>query len=98
MLFYIFSVEVIINTMQEADPLYEYVRTVMMEVMAVLYANGQKTVHVGALMRLLGVPESSAAEHDDERIDIDENFDEIARELNIQHLIGTRIPAGATIH
>ena len=70
----------------------------MMEVMAVLYANGQKTVHVGALMRLLGVPESSAAEHDDERIDIDENFDEIARELNIQHLIGTRIPAGATIH
>ena len=70
----------------------------MMEVMAVLYANGQKTIHVGALMRLLGVPESSAAEHDDERIDIDENFDEIARELNIQHLIGTRIPAGATIH
>ena len=84
--------------MQEADPLYEYVRTVMMEVMAVLYANGQKTVHVGALMRLLGVPESSAAEHDDERINIDENFDEIAKELNIQYLMHNRIPVGATIH
>ena len=84
--------------MQEADPLYEYVRTVMMEVMAVLYANGQKSVHVGALMRLLGVPETQAAEHDDERIEIDENFDEIAKELNIQHLIRNRIPAGATIH
>ena len=84
--------------MQDSDPLYEYVRTVMMEVMAVLYANGQKTIHVGALMRLLGVPESQAAEHDDERIDIDENFDEIAQELNIQHLIRNRVPAGATIH
>ena len=70
----------------------------MVEVMAVLYANGQKTVHVGAMMRLLGVPESAASEHDDERIDIEENFDEIATELNIQHLIGNRIPAGATIH
>ena len=28
----------------------------------------------------------------------DENFDEIAKELNIQHLVGNRIPAGATIH
>ena len=84
--------------MQDSDPLYEYVRTVMLEVMAVLYANGQTTVHVGAMMRLLGVPESSAAEHDDERIDLDENFDEIARELNIQHLIHNRVPVRATIH
>lgn len=84
--------------MQDSDPLYEYVRTVMLEVMAVLYANGQKTIHVGALMRLLGVPESQAAEHDGERIDIGENFDEIAQELNIQHLIRNRVPVGATIH
>ena len=93
-----FKPKVIIKTMQDKDPLYEYVRTVMMEIMAVLYANGQKTIHVGALMRLLGVPESQAAEHDSERIDIDENFDEIAQELNIQHLIRNRVPAGATIH
>ena len=93
-----FKPKVIIKTMQDSDPLYEYVRTVMLEVMAVLYANGQKTIHVGALMRLLGVPESQAAEHDDERIDIGENFDEIAQELNIQHLIRNRVPVGATIH
>lgn len=84
--------------MQETDPLYDYVRTVMMEVMAVLYANGHHQLHVGAMMRLIGVEESCAAEHDDERINIDESFAELASDLNIKHLLRSRIPAGATIH
>jgi hypothetical protein len=84
--------------MQETDPLYEYVRQVMLEVMAVLWANGQKQLHVGAMMRLLGVPEDQAAQHDEERIDMDENFDQMADELNIKYLIRSRVPAGATIH
>ena len=84
--------------MQESDPLYDYVRQVMIEVMAVLWANGQKQLHVGAMMRLLGVPEETAAQHDEERIDLEDNFDEMAKELNIQHLIHNRIPVGATIH
>ena len=62
--------------MQDTDPLHDYVETVMLEVMAVLWANGQTKLHVGALMRLLGVPESAAAKHDDERIEIDESFDQ----------------------
>jgi hypothetical protein len=57
--------------MQETDPLYEFVRTVMLEVMAVLYANGQRQLHVGAMMRLIGVDEERAAEHDGDRIDIE---------------------------
>lgn len=84
--------------MQESDPLYDYVRQVMIEVMAVLWANGQKQLHVGAMMRLLGVPEETAAQHDEERIDLEDNFDEMAKELNIQHLIKSRVPVGATIH
>ena len=84
--------------MQETDPLYEYVRTVMLEVMAVLYANGQRQLHVGAMMRLLGVDEERAAMHDDDRIDIDESFAEIANDVNIKHLLQSRIPDGATIH
>ena len=67
-------------------------------VMAVLWANGQKQLHVGAMMRLLGVPEETAAQHDEERIDLEDNFDEMAKELNIQHLIKSRVPVGATIH
>ena len=84
--------------MDSTDPLYEYVRTVMVEVMAVLWANGQRQLHVGAMMRLLGVPEESASKHDEERIDIDENFAELATELNIKYLMQSRVPAGATIH
>ena len=84
--------------MQETDPLYEFVRTVMLEVMAVLYANGQRQLHVGAMMRLIGVDEERAAMHDDDRIDIDESFAELANDLNIKHLLQSRIPDGATIH
>ena len=84
--------------MQETDPLYEYVRTVMLEVMAVLYANGHRQLHVGAMMRLIGVDEERAAEHDDERIDIDESFAELATDVNIKYLLQSRIPDGATIH
>jgi hypothetical protein len=84
--------------MQETDPLYEYVRTVMLEVMAVLYANGQRHLHVGAMMRLIGVDEERAAMHDDDRIDIDESFAELANDVNIKHLLQSRIPDGATIH
>ena len=84
--------------MQETDPLYEYVRTVMLEVMAVLYANGQRQLHVGAMMRLIGVDEERAAEHDAERIDIDESFAELANDVNIKYLLQSRIPDGATIH
>ena len=84
--------------MQETDPLYEFVRTVMLEVMAVLYANGQRQLHVGAMMRLIGVDEERAAEHDDDRIDIDESFAELANDVNIKYLLQSRIPDGATIH
>ena len=84
--------------MQETDPLYEYVRTVMLEVMAVLYANGQRQLHVGAMMRLIGVDEERAAMHDDDRIDIDESFAELANDVNIKYLLQSRIPDGATIH
>ena len=84
--------------MQETDPLYEYVRTVMLEVMVVLYANGQRHLHVGAMMRLIGVDEERAALHDDDRIDIDESFAELANDVNIKHLLQSRIPDGATIH
>ena len=84
--------------MQETDPLYEYVRTVMLEVMAVLYANGHRQLHVGAMMRLIGVDEERAAMHDDDRIDIDESFAELANDVNIKYLLQSRIPDGATIH
>lgn len=44
-------------SMQEFDndPIYNYAKTVMFQIMTVLYMNGRSEAHVGAIMRLLGV-------------------------------------------
>lgn len=84
--------------MQDSDPLYQYVRQVMLEIMAVLWSNGQTQVHVGGMMRLLGVPDETASLHDEERIDIDEQSARLGLESNVQKLILDKIPAGAIIH
>lgn len=84
--------------MDQSDPLYDYVRSVMIQVMAVLWRNGYSELHVGGMMRLLGVPDQTAALHDEERIEIDENSVRLAIELNKLYLMQMHIPSEATIH
>lgn len=80
--------------MQETDPLFEHVRAIMVEVMAVLYANGYQELHVGGMMRLIGVADKMAKDYDQDRIEIDaEIVKQLAEEL---HLQGT--PPGVTVH
>jgi len=50
------------------------VRLLMYKVMMVLYNHGIREVSVGGLMRVLGVDNANAAEHDDEVIIIDTKF------------------------
>jgi hypothetical protein len=82
----------------EDDPIYEYAKTVMFQLMTVLYINGRTEAHVGAIMRLLGVDEEHARLHDDERIELDENFARMAAELNMHELVSVQIPQGTIIH
>ena len=84
--------------MQDTDPLYQYIRQVMLEIMAVLWVNGQTTLHVGAMMRLLGVPEDEAKLHDDERLDLSENCAELAQHMTLQRSQDSSVPSGVTIH
>lgn len=84
--------------MDESDPLYEYVRAMMIQIMAVLSHNGYRELHVGGMMRILGVPNHTAALHDDEIIAIDENFAKMAAELNNRYLMQLQVPSEATIH
>jgi hypothetical protein len=87
----------IINTMLEIDEhIHERVQTAMLEIMAVLYGNNITLVHMGAMMRLLGVPDSKAAEHDNEMLEMDEKFGTMLLELNKSKL--QSVPAGTTIH
>lgn len=80
--------------MQEIDPFFEHVRSIMIEVMAVLHANGYKELHVGGMMRLIGVADYTAKDHDHARIEIDAALvQQLAAELRLQ---GT--PPGVTVH
>ena len=76
--------------------LHERIQTVMLEVMGVLYDNNITLVHMGAMMRLLGVPDSKAAQHDNEMLELDEKFGAMLIELNKS--TSKQVPADATIH
>jgi hypothetical protein len=52
----------------------ETVKVLIMEILMVLYKYNIKEVHVGALMRLIGVTDKVAIESDEERIVLDEKF------------------------
>ncbi len=69
----------------------------MLDIMAVLYDNGIKLVHMGAMMRLLGVDDSKASQHDSEVIELDEKFGTMLAELN-KKVEPIEIPQGTTFH
>ncbi len=83
---------------EENDPIFQFARSTLLDIMTALYANGIKTMHVGAAMRLLGVDNDTASRHDSETIEIQENFGEIASTLNIAERLSPSIPDGTTIH
>jgi hypothetical protein len=83
--------------MQEQDAiLHERIKAIMLDVMGVLYDNGIKSIHMGAMMRLLGVADDKAAEHDCDVIELDEKFGAMLAELNKS--TPTEVPRDATIH
>lgn len=50
------------------------VRVLIYELMMVMYRHGLREVHVGGMMRMLGVANESAANHDDEMVILDDKF------------------------
>ena len=54
---------------QEAE-----VKFLVYQLMLVLYQHGYREVHMGGMMRLLGIDNQVAAEHDDEVVTLDAKF------------------------
>lgn len=77
--------------------LHDRIKTVMLDVMAVLYDNGIKMVHMGAMMRLLGVDDAKATQHDNELLELDEKFGAMLSQLN-KNKAAVVVPEGATFH
>ena len=64
------------------DNLDQTIRMAILNLMVVLYDCGITEVHVGGVMRILGIPDNKAANHDLERIVLDEDFVKYVEQIN----------------
>jgi len=67
--------------MLDEEEIEQEVRVLMYEIMMVLYQHGITEVHVGGMMRLLGVNNESSSVHDDEMVILDDKFAKYVREI-----------------
>jgi hypothetical protein len=58
------------------------IRLAILNLMLVLYDCGITEIHVGGIMRILGVPGDKASAHDDERVILDEDFVKYVEQIN----------------
>jgi hypothetical protein len=58
------------------------IRLTLMNLMVVLYDCGFVKIHLGGLMRVLGVPNEVAQEYDTEQIVLDEDFVKYVDQIN----------------
>ena len=82
--------------MQDPEQYKDKIHETMINLMAVLYDIGIRKIHTGAIMRLLGVENETAAEYDDSFIELDERFPVIFSQVN--NTEPTPPPPGSTFH
>jgi hypothetical protein len=58
------------------------IRMAILNLMLVLYDCGITEIHVGGIMRVLGVPDERASHHDDERVVLDNDFVKYVEQIN----------------
>ena len=58
------------------------IRLAILNLCVILHDCGITDVHVGGLMRILGVSDQQAQAHDDERLIIDNNFIKYVEQIN----------------
>ena len=75
------------------DELDLKVKYLMFDLMLVLYNYGITEVNVGGLMRMLGVEETTAAEHDNEAVELTHEFAKYVKETR-----DTKRPDNETLH
>jgi len=69
-------------------------RDLILEICALMQSRGYETVSVGAIMRLVGVDPTNAKRHDDDMIDLGEEFDRMLQ----RRVLDQHVPPDATVH
>ena len=67
--------------MQPSQELELKIKVLMLDLIEVLYDNGIHEVHMGGMMRLLGVEDDVAKEYDQHRIKLTKSFVNTVREF-----------------
>ena len=62
--------------------LEDTLRLSILNLMLVLYDCGIKEIHLGGLMRILGVSNEAAAAYDDQLVEVDEDFAKYVEAIN----------------
>ena len=68
------------------------IRLAILNLMVVLYDCGITEIHVGGIMRIMGIPDDKAQHHDDERLVLDHEFVKYVEQIN------TPRPADQRLH
>lgn len=85
--------------MQSIDLLEEHVYDLILDLCTVLYNNGYRAVPLGAMMRIIGVADEYAAEHDHEVFELDEEFKKILEDKKGKSGPSEETcPPGVTLH
>lgn len=66
--------------MLDPETFEEKVQDLIVDICKTLYQHGYREVPLGAIMRLIGVEEEVAIEHDDEFFRLDGEFEELMQE------------------
>jgi hypothetical protein len=66
--------------MSQPDSLEQHLYDLILELCTVLYAHGYREVPMGAMMRMIGVNDTHAAEHDGAVFYLDEDFERVLEE------------------
>jgi hypothetical protein len=68
--------------MLDNPELDQSIRLAILNLMVVLYDCGITEIHVGGVMRIMGVSDSMAQKHDSERLVLDEEFVKYVEQIN----------------
>jgi hypothetical protein len=68
--------------MLDNSELDQSIRLAMLNLMVVLYDCGITEIHIGGVMRIMGVSDSMAQKHDNERLVLDEEFVKYVEQIN----------------
>jgi hypothetical protein len=78
--------------MLDDTELDQTIRLAILNLMVVLYDCGIEEVHIGGIMRILGVANDKAEQHDNERLVLNEEFVKYVEQIN------TPRPVNQTLH